>query len=114
MITIITVRYTPVELSLANYQRYMSYNFYLNVPTTGTFFTVDLTVTNRSDRNLEISATWEMTTGYKNNGETRTTTVSRDFTLSPEQSITMNNVASGTFPYRSVSLKLIEIRGYAR
>lgn len=114
MITIITVRYTPVELSLANYQRYMSYNFYLNIPTTGTFFTVDLTVTNRSDRNLEISATWEMTTGYKNNGETRTTTVSRDFTLSPEQSITMNNVASGTFPYRSVSLKLIEIRGYAR
>lgn len=114
MITIITVRYTPVELSLANYQRYMSYNFYLNVPTTGTFFTVDLTVTNRSDRKLEISATWEMTTGYKNNGETRTTTVSRDFTLSPEQSITMNNVASGTFPYRSVSLKLIEIRGYAR
>lgn len=114
MITIITVRYTPVELSLANYQRYMSYNFHLNTPTTGTFFTVDLTVTNRSDRNLEISATWEMTTGYKNNGETRTTTVSRDFTLSPERSITMNNVASGTFPYRSVSLKLIEIRGYAR
>ena len=114
MITTITVRYTPVELSLANYQRYMSYNFYLNIPTTGTFFTVDLTVTNRSDRNLEISATWEMTTGYKNNGETRTTTVSRDFTLSPERSITMNNVASGTFPYRSVSLKLIEIRGYAR
>ena len=116
MITIITVRYTPVELSLANYQRYMSYNFYLNVPTTGTFFTVDLTVTNRSDRNLEISATWEMTTRYKNNGETRTTTVSRDFTLSPERSITMNNVASGTFSFSSmsVSLKLIEIRGYAR
>lgn len=114
MITIITVRYTPVELSLANYPRYMSYTFYRNTPTTGTFFTVDLTVTNRSDRNLEISATWEMTTEYKNNGETRTTTVSRDFTLSPEQSITMNNVASGTFPYMSVSLKLIEIRGYAR
>ena len=116
MITIITVRYTPVELSLANYQRYMSYNFYLNVPTTGTFFTVDLTVTNRSDRNLEISATWEMTTKYNNNGETRTTTVSRDFTLSPERSITMNNVASGTFSFSSmsVSLKLIEIRGYAR
>lgn len=114
MITIITVRYTPVELSLANYPRYMSYNFYLNTPATGTSFTVDLTVTNKSDRNLEISATWEMTTEYKNNGETRTTTVSRDFTLSPERSITMNNVASGTFSNMSVSLKLIEIRGYAR
>ncbi len=116
MITIITVRYTPVELSLANYQRYMSYGFYLNHPATGTSFTVDLTVTNRSDRNLEISATWEMTTKYNNNGETRTTTVSRDFTLSPERSITMNNVASGTYSFSSmsVSLELIEIRGYAR
>ena len=114
MITIITVRYTPVELSLANYPRYMSYGFYLNHPATGTFFTVDLTVTNKSDRNLEISATWEMTTVYNNNGETRTTTVSRDFTLSPERSITMNNVASGTYSSMSVSLKLIEIRGYAR
>ena len=114
MITIITVRYTPVELSLANYPRYMSYGFYLNHPATGTSFTVDLTVTNRSDRNLEISATWEMTTVYNNNGETRTTTVSRDFTLSPERSITMNNVASGTYSSMSVSLKLIEIRGYAR
>ena len=104
-----------MELSLANYPRYMSYNFDLiNTPTSGTFFTVDLTVTNKSDRNLEISATWEMTTEYKNNGETRTTTVSRDFTLSPERSITMNNVASGTFSNMSVSLKLIEIRGYAR
>ncbi len=116
MITIITVRYTPVELSLANYQRYMSYGFYLNHPATGTSFTVDLTVTNKSDRNLEISATWEMTTKYNNNGETRTTTVSRDFTLSPERSITMNNVASGTFSFSSmsVSLELIEIRGDAR